>query len=128
LNQTLLADASLPAVLFEIDRGLAEEARLKGCGACGAVVHVADYPRKVRGSPWRLDETHDRRLSFCCSRPGCRKRLTPPSVRFAARRDDRFLAPRADNSQPDDASSAAMTAFGRHGRTTLGQTMRLAPR
>jgi hypothetical protein len=74
------------AVLFEIDRGLAEEARLKGCGACGAVVHVADYPRKVRGGPWRLDdETHDRRLSFCCSRPGCRKRLTPPSVRFVAR-------------------------------------------
>jgi hypothetical protein len=28
----------------------------------------------------------DRRFSFCCQREGCRKRLTPPSVRFLGRR------------------------------------------
>ena len=85
MYQTLLADASLPDVLLKIDRDLAAKARLQGCWACGARLHVADYPRKVRGGPWLLDEAHDRRLSFCCSQPGCRKRLTPPSVRFIAR-------------------------------------------
>jgi hypothetical protein len=82
LYQALLADASLPCLLLQIDLDLAAEARTAGCRVCGATLHSATFPRKVRGGPWRLGDDHDRRLSFCCSREGCRRRLTPPSVRF----------------------------------------------
>ena len=40
--------------------------------------------RKARGGAPELDEVHHRRLSFCCA--ACRKRVTPPSVRFLGRR------------------------------------------
>jgi hypothetical protein len=33
-----------------------------------------------------LGPAYERRLSFCCSREGCRRRVTPPSVRFFGRR------------------------------------------
>jgi len=85
LYQELLEDASLPSILLKIDQDLAAQARSGGCRACGATVHSATFPRKVRGGPWKLGEEHDRRLSFCCSREGCRRRLTPPSVRFVDR-------------------------------------------
>ena len=85
LYQALLADASLPCLLLRIDVELAADARAAGCQVCGASLHSATFPRKVRGGPWRLGDDHDRRLSFCCSREGCRRRLTPPSVRFISR-------------------------------------------
>jgi hypothetical protein len=71
--------------LFEIDQDLAETARKDGC-TCGGRFHTANYPRKPRGGPDSLPETYQRRLSFCCERDGCRKRLTPPSVRFLGRK------------------------------------------
>lgn len=85
MYQALLADASLPSFLLQIDNDLAEKARAGGCLFCGARLHSARFPRKVRGGPWDLDDAHDRRRSFCCSRDGCRRRLTPPSVRFVGR-------------------------------------------
>jgi hypothetical protein len=85
LYQALLADASLPSLLLQIDADLARQTRVAGCRTCGARLHSADFPRKVRGGPWRLGDAHDRRLSFCCSRDGCRRRSTPPSVRFIGR-------------------------------------------
>lgn len=33
-----------------------------------------------------LDETYTIRLSFCCALDGCRRRNTPPSVRFLGRK------------------------------------------
>lgn len=85
MYQALLAEASLPLLLLKIDEELAAEARAGACRACGARVDVADFPRKVRGGPWKLDASHDRRFSFCCARQGCCRRLTPPSVRFIER-------------------------------------------
>jgi hypothetical protein len=67
--------------LRAVDQDLAEEARKKGC-RCGGRLHSANYTRKPRGTPARLPEQECRRLSFCCDRDGCRKRATPPSVRF----------------------------------------------
>jgi hypothetical protein len=64
LYQALLADASLPCLLLQIDLDLAAEARTAGCRVCGATLHSATFPRKVRGGPWRLGDDHDRRLSF----------------------------------------------------------------
>jgi hypothetical protein len=49
-------------------------------------VHTASYPRKPRGVPQDLLDDYDRRLSFSCAAEGCRKRKTPPSVRFLGRR------------------------------------------
>jgi hypothetical protein len=73
--------ARLWSVLFAIDEDFAEEARKKAC-PCGGRLHCANYLRKPRGTPVQLLERHCLRLSFCCDRDGCRKRVTPPSVRF----------------------------------------------
>jgi hypothetical protein len=67
--------------LRAVDQDLAEEARKKAC-PCGGHLHSANYPRKPRGTPIQLSERECLRLSFCCDRDGCRRRTTPPSVRF----------------------------------------------
>ena len=69
------------SLLLSIDQGFAEDARKKAC-PCGGRLHCANYVRKPRGTPVQLAEAQCLRLSFCCDRDGCRKRLTPPSVRF----------------------------------------------
>jgi hypothetical protein len=73
--------ASFWSFLFAIDQDLAETARKQGC-PCGGRLHCANYPRKPRGTSVELPEPERVRLSFCCDRDGCRKRVTPPSVRF----------------------------------------------
>ncbi len=71
--------------LFSIDKDLADAARQRGC-QCGGRLHVANYRRKPRGGPDNLPLECCYRLSFCCDRDGCRKRSTPPSVRFLGRK------------------------------------------
>jgi len=73
--------ARLWSVLLAIDQDLAETTRKNGC-RCGGRLHCANYPRKPRGTPLQLPEPQLLRLSFCCDRDDCRKRSTPPSVRF----------------------------------------------
>jgi hypothetical protein len=73
--------ASFWSFLFAIDQDLAETARKSAC-TCGGRLHCANYLRKPRGTPVQLPEPQRKRLSFCCDRDGCRKRVTPPSVRF----------------------------------------------
>jgi hypothetical protein len=67
--------------LFAIDKDLAEKTRTHAC-PCGGRLHSANYLRKPRGTSVQLPEAQRVRLSFCCDRDGCRKRTTPPSVRF----------------------------------------------
>jgi hypothetical protein len=67
--------------LLAVDLDLAETTRKQGC-SCGGRLHCANYLRKPRGTPVQLPEEQRLRLSFCCDRDGCRKRVTPPSVRF----------------------------------------------
>jgi hypothetical protein len=67
--------------LWAVDQDLAVETRKKAC-PCGGHLHAANYPRKPRGTPVQLPTPQCLRLSFCCDRDGCRKRVTPPSVRF----------------------------------------------
>lgn len=71
--------------LFSIDQDIAERTRRCGC-TCGGRLHCANYPRKPRGCPGRLPDEYSNRLSFCCDQDGCRKRVTPPSVRFLGRK------------------------------------------
>ena len=77
-------DASFWTFLFSVDRDLAECTRQKAC-PCGGRLHSANYPRKPRGGGDDLPEQYGSRLSFCCDQDGCRKRATPPSVRFLGR-------------------------------------------
>ncbi|MCO6458175.1 MAG: hypothetical protein J5I93_22955 [Pirellulaceae bacterium] len=81
----LPAGASLWQFLWTIDRELAETAQRSGC-SCGGRLHRADFPRKPRGQRDPLPDEYRRRFSFCCDREGCRKRTTPPSVRFLGRK------------------------------------------
>ncbi len=85
MYQTLPPAASFWPFLFVIDQDLAETTRRQAC-PCGGRLHRADYPRKPRGGPDKLPGTYNTRFSFCCDRDGCRKRATPPSVRFLGRK------------------------------------------
>jgi hypothetical protein len=79
----ILRSAALERVLLRTDEDLLEKARAGGC-ECSGRLHRADYPRKPRGpSAWVLS---DKRFSLCCATEGCRRRCTPPSVRFLGRR------------------------------------------
>jgi hypothetical protein len=82
----LLRDASLYDQLLTFDQDLAAEARRAGCGVCGGRLHSARYPRKPRGGLEDLGPEYTTRLSFCCAVDGCRRRATPPSVRYLGRR------------------------------------------
>lgn len=81
----LLHDARLFELLPRIDEDLAEEARRGGCPHCGGRLDSARYPRKLRAA-LELGPDYEYRLSFCCAGRDCRRRLTPPSVRFLGRR------------------------------------------
>jgi len=85
MYHVLLRDATFWAFLLAIDIDLAEACRQEGC-SCGGRLHRANFPRKPRGGPRNLPTEHRYRLSFCCDRDGCRKRVTPPSVRFLGRK------------------------------------------
>lgn len=75
------------SLLFRIDEELTAQTRAGGCLVCGGELHRADYPRKPRGvGSSLLGEGYERRLSLCCARDGCRRRHTPPSVRFLGQR------------------------------------------
>ncbi len=81
-----LNDSKFYQFLFHIDQDMAAEAQAGGC-SCGGVLHSAPYPRKPRGIRGALlGESYKTRLSFCCAEDGCRRRCTPPSVRFMGRK------------------------------------------
>ena len=71
--------------LLSIDKDLAECARREAC-SCGGRLHCANYPRAPRSGLDHLPEEYRCRFSFCCDRDGCRRRMTPPSVRFLGRK------------------------------------------
>lgn len=85
MSHTWQPDGKLWARLLEIDTLWASEIQMAGC-ACGGRLHRADYPRKPRGNLGEHEEAYVRRFSFCCAVEGCRRRATPPSVRFLGRR------------------------------------------
>lgn len=84
MSHKFLFDASFYTLLIAIDRELAEKELAKGCSYCGGKLHQANYPRSPFGLPIEFRLHFEERLSFCCY--DCRKRITPPSVRFFGRR------------------------------------------
>lgn len=85
MYQALLVDSSFFDLLLRLDEELARQAQQQGC-ACGGVLHCAHYRRKPRGGPLGLAPEHEMRFSFCCAVDGCRRRVTPPSLRFLGRK------------------------------------------
>ena len=86
MYQALLADAKFHRLLLAIDDDLVADCRAAGCGRCGGVLHAARFRRKPRGRPSGLGDGYDQRFSFCCAMRECRKRATPPSLRFLGRK------------------------------------------
>jgi len=85
LYQALLRNSSFADLLLRLDEDLAEEARRRGC-SCGGALHRACYERKPRGGPPGLGPEHAVRFSYCCEKEGCRRRVTPASLRFLGRK------------------------------------------
>lgn len=84
-GQCDLAHPSLHQFLEKVDFDLSEKVRLGGCLVCLlGRLHSAKYKRKPRSGGKQCEELY--RHSFCCDQEGCRKRHTPPSVRFLGRR------------------------------------------
>jgi hypothetical protein len=84
LCQCYLANKEIYQILEKVDADLAEKVQTGGCLHCDGELHRADYPRKPRGGPEMAGAVY--RDSFCCEKDGCRKRHTPPSVRFLGRK------------------------------------------
>ncbi len=73
--------------LEQEDQAIARRVAEGGCPECGGPLYRADYDRKPRGALLAHDaEQFVRRCSLCCGQEGCRRRATPPSLRFLGRR------------------------------------------
>ena len=86
MYQAILADDEFHEQLLVFDRDLAASARTARCWLCGGALHSASYDRKPRGGSGGLGQEYAERFSFCCAVDGCRKRTTPPSLRFLGRK------------------------------------------
>lgn len=86
MYQQLLGDAAFYRLLLRFDEELAAAERPKGCRVCGKRLEASDFPRKPRGMAGDLGGRFAERLSFCCADRTCRKRRTPPSLRFLGRK------------------------------------------
>ncbi len=86
MSLSTIFSVSFSLFLKQVDCDLADLARAERCSICGAVLHAARYPRKLRGVPDCVASLFTRRESFCCAKHGCRSRTTPPSVVFQGRR------------------------------------------
>ncbi len=74
------------SLLVTIDAVVALAAQALRCPHCHARLDAAHFVRKVRGVAPAADcASPQLRLSWCCSLEGCRRRVTPPSVRFWGR-------------------------------------------
>lgn len=74
--------------LTAVDEAIVAAAGKIPCRRCGGRLDRGDYWRKPRGGVMAVvsEDVYQRRCSLCCSREGCRRRATPPSVRFLGRR------------------------------------------
>lgn len=78
----LPTDDAFCQALLELDRELFLRLKGKQCPHCGSPLDTSNYPRKVRG----MGSADELRFSLCCRMEGCRRRLTPPSLRFLGRK------------------------------------------
>jgi hypothetical protein len=73
--------------LEKMDEAIADAVAAGRCRHCDGPLHRGNYQRKPRGAfVAATGEAFTIRHSLCCGRRGCRKRATPPSLRFLGRR------------------------------------------
>ena len=82
----LLTDARFHNILFDLDRLITEQVKQAQCPKCLGRLNQSNFPRKPRGVPKDTIADYHIRFSLCCSTEGCRKRFTPPSMRFLSRK------------------------------------------
>lgn len=85
----LVLEREFFALLLELDQEIAAWVQAARCRHCGGPLCVGHYERKPRGGRVAAAGAAAEfalRFSYCCGREGCRKRATPPSVRFLGRR------------------------------------------
>lgn len=82
----LLNDRRFHRLLMQLDERIAQQAQKQGCKnpGCHGVLHWDNYQRTPRGAA--IGPEFCLRYSLCCSTDGCRKRVTPESVRFPGRK------------------------------------------
>jgi hypothetical protein len=68
--------------LLKIDRSIAKETHSRACPHCGGKLNWANFHRSGCGLPNDAADILKVRFSLCCREDGCRKRVTPKSVRF----------------------------------------------
>lgn len=85
MYQTPLRDSRCFRLILAFDRDQAAMAKELGC-SCGGKLHRAGYLRKPRGGPLDLEPDYCWRDSYCCNQDGCRRRTTPPALRFLDRK------------------------------------------
>ena len=74
-------------LLIQADKETVRQVALGKCLACEGPLYRSDYRREPRGALVAgAGEEMVIRFSLCCGREGCRKRATPPSLRFLGRR------------------------------------------
>jgi hypothetical protein len=87
MYQNFLTDTTFFHFLYKCDQQIAEEYCKKSCIYCNkGILHVANYQRKPKGVPKNVSSCFSKKFSFCCNVEGCRKRTTPPSMRFMGRK------------------------------------------
>lgn len=84
--EKLLQNPLVFQLLEMADREMAETVRVERCRICGGRLHRSDYERKPWGGPDEVVSRWNRRMSYCCEASGCRRRHTPPSLRFMGRK------------------------------------------
>jgi len=82
----VIHDPRFAQLLYHFDVDLARQAQAKGCLHCGGRLDSARYARKPRGGGPDFGDEYNSRQSYCCAVHGCRKRMTPRSLRFLARK------------------------------------------
>lgn len=86
MSHKLFTDARLFSLIDRFDADAVATAHDVGCLTCGGTVDRADYERKPRSAIGLVGGGPCRRPSFCCRVDGCRRRKTPPQLRFLGRR------------------------------------------
>lgn len=84
MSHNFLLNINFHQTLLELDHHTASEFQQKGCPYCGGQLHQAPYPRIGFGVSSSIAPLYAKRLSLCCA--GCRRRTTPPSIRFLGQR------------------------------------------
>ncbi len=125
-------DAQVLSAFLGFDELIAREVQGRRCPHCSGPLDAAHFVRKPHLAGVTLEDAHCLRFSFCCRVDGCRRRQTPPSVRFAglvrAHAASIALALEGGANAPRRARLRLSQALGVGERTILAWLKRFVPR